>query len=279
MAQRYYGLAATETGRPLEGAEAIESAIAVLRDVEPDSLGPAYWGLGNALSALSEPGSARRAFLDAAAAYQLQKRTNETGHAFHRAAEASWDLGDLDEASGLYEKATPYAAQTGDLNLFLACRRARGATLALSGEVAEGLPILDSALSETVALQRDQEIDATVDEDYIGAMVNRQTASVLADLGRFPEAVKRAEDSEAALVPLSLEVAAMVRVDRGRYLAGAGRTREAETTLRDALSDLSESQNTQARVEAASALAQFLDHNGRSEEADQVWERFGPDAG
>ena len=278
-AQRYYGLAATETGRPLEGAEAIEAAIAVFREVDTAALGPANWGLGNALTALGEPGAARAAFLDAAAAFEAQERPNETGHGLFRAAEASWDLQDLGRATELFEQATPYAAQTGDLNLFLSCRRGRGATLALSGELQEGLAILDSAIADTVALQRELEIDATVDEDYLKAMVDRQAASILADRGEWSQAVKRAERSEAALVPLSLEVAAMVRVDRGRYLAGAGRSAEAEAALRDALSDLADSQDVSARVEAASGLAQFLDSSGRGEEAEEVWSRYGPDAG
>jgi tetratricopeptide (TPR) repeat protein len=278
VGQRFLGLALASTGRPLEAAEALEAALPTLRSASDPSLAPALWALGNALANLGEASQASATFAEAAEAFAAQDRPNETGHAHERAGGCAWDANDLDTALEHFEAGAPLARDSGDLGLFVGLRRSRAGALA-TRDLEAGLDALHGVLDEARALQTEEHVDGELDEDYLGAMLERQEGLILAEHGEWARACDAASRAEQALTTLDLEAAAVARSERGRFLAAWGRDAEAEPVLRESLVELRSPHVANHRVEAAAALARTLAGQGRDDEADRIWSEFGPDAG
>jgi hypothetical protein len=278
LGQRFLGLALASTGRPLEGAEALESALPVLRSADDPGVAPALWALGNALADLGEAAQASATFAEAAQRFAQQGRPNETSHAHERAGSCAWDAADLDSALEHFEAGAPLARESGDLRLFVALRRSRAAALA-TRDLEAGLGALGSVLGEARDMQAQAHVEAEIDEGYLSAMLERQAGLILADQGEWAQACEAAGEAERALVAVDPESAAVARSERGRYLAAWGQDAEAEQVLRDSLMELRSPHLATHRVEAAAALARTLAGQGQDDEADRVWAEFGPDAG
>ncbi|MFQ6173168.1 hypothetical protein ACK8HX_16305 [Oryzobacter sp. R7] len=273
--QRFLGLAYVETGRPAEAAELLEAALPVLREHAPPLVGPVGWALGNSLTGLGHWAAARTAFATAATSFEAEGRILETAHAQWRAGNAAWDAEDLEAAASHFEAAVDRSREVAEVPLHVEALRSRAALRADTEDLAGGLADLDAAIAAGDALAREAGVDEDGwDGEVVEPHVLRQGAHLLAKHGDVDGAVERLRRAEA-LVGADLELA--LGAEAGVILADADRP-QAEARLRELLPALAAHGLDQQRVEAAAALARFLEREGRAEEAEQVWERFGPDA-
>ncbi len=274
--QRFLGLAYVETGRPAEAAELLEPALGVLTGHAPGVVAPAAWALGNALTLLERWADARTAFATASAAFAVQGRVAENAHAQWRAALAAVEAGDHDSAGHHLDAAVRGSRSAGAVGLHVEALRGRAVLRAEAGDLAGGIADLDAAIAAGVRLAArvgagEEEFDAEVLEPD----VLRQGAHLLARHGHVDEAVERLRRAEA-LVGAELEL--VLRTEAGIVLADADRLAVAEPCLRASLEELRAAGLTEERVAAAGALALALDRDGRGEEAEYVWQGWGPDA-
>ena len=274
--QRFLGLAYVETGRPVEAAELLEAALPILREASPSLVGPAAWALGNALVGLGQWAPGRTAFATASTAFEAEERIMESGHAQWRAGNCAWDAGDLTAAAVHYESAAERAHDSATVDLYLEALRSRAALRADTEDLTAGIADLDAALGLAQVLADeagvgDDEFDAEVMEPH----VLRQGAHLLAKHGEVDAAVARFAAAQA-LVGAEFEV--LLRAEGAMVLADHERLAEAEPVLREAVTSLHALGLVDERVNAAGALARALDRDGRGEEAEQVWQRYGPSA-
>ncbi len=101
----------------------------------------------------------------------------------------------------------------------------------------------------------------------------RQGAHLLAQHGEVDAAVERMARAEA-LVGHEFEL--VLRAEAGMMLAEVDRLDDAEPRLRASLGELDSAELVPNRVDVAGALARALDRAGRGDEAEEVWERYGP---
>ena len=274
--QRFLGLAYVETGRPVEAAELLEAALPVLRDTSPSLVGPAAWALGNALVGLGQWVGGRTAFATASTAFEAEDRIMESGHAQWRAGNCAWDAGDVAAAAVHYDTAVERAHDTQTLDLYLEALRSRAALRADTEDLADGLADLDAAIGRVQQLATEagvgeDEFDAEVLEPH----VLRQGAHLLAKHGEVDAAVARFAAAEA-LVGAEFEV--LLRAEGAMVLAEHDRLGESEEVLREAIATLHTLGLVDERANAAGALARALDRDGRGDEAEAVWQRYGPNA-
>jgi tetratricopeptide (TPR) repeat protein len=274
--QRFLGLAYVETGRPVEAAELLEAALPVLREHQPGLVGPVGWALGNALLGIGQWTGARTAFATASAAFEAEERIHEAAHAQWRAGNAAWEAGDTAAAASHFDDAADKARASGTVGLYAEALRSRGALTADTEDLTAGLAALDAAVSaaEQLAVEigsDDDEFDGEVLEPH----VLRQGAHLLARHGEVDAAVERLARAEA-LVGHDFEL--VLRADAGIMLADDDRLDLAEPRLRASITELHAAGLVQPRIDAAGALARALDRAGRGDEAEEVWDRYGPDS-
>ncbi len=276
LGQRVLGLAYVETGRPAEAAELLEAALPVLREHQPALVGPAGWALGNALVALGMWAGASTAYATAAGAFQAQDRLRESGHTRWCAGNAAWDAGDPVAAAGHFDDAVDKAQRSGTVGLYVEVLRSRAALTADTTDLFAGLADLDAAIPAAEALAAElgsgeDEFDGEVLEPY----VLRQGAHLLAQHGEVDAAVERMARAES-LVGHEFEL--VLRAEGGIFLADDDRLDVAERRLRDSIDELDAAGLVPTRIDAAGALARALDRAGRGDDAEAVWERYGPEA-
>ncbi len=274
LGQRLLGLAYVETGRPAEAAELLDAALPVLREYQPALVGPAGWALGNALVALGLWSGASTAYTTASDSFQAQDRLREAGHTRWCAGNAAWDAGDTVAAAGLFDEAVDQAQRSGTVGLYVEALRSRAALTADTTDLITGLADLDAAIPAAEALAAElglgeDEFDGEVLEPY----VLRQGAHLLAQHGEVDAAVERMARAEA-LVGHEFEL--VLRAEAGMMLAEVDRLDDAEPRLRASLGELDSDELAPTRVDVAGALARALERAGRGEEAEGVWERYGP---
>ena len=275
LGQRLLGLAYVETGRPAEAAELLEAALPVLREYQPELIGPASWALGNALLALGLWAGASTAFATASAAFEAQDRLREAGHTRWCAGLAAWDAGDVAAAAGHFDDAVDKAHRSGTVGLYVEAMRSRAALTADTTDLSAGLADLDAAIPAGAALAA--EIGSGEDEfdgEVLEPHVLRQGAHLLAQHGEVDAAVERLARAEA-LVGHDFEL--VLRAEAGLFLADGDRLDVAEPRLRASIAELHAAGLVPTRIDAAAALARALDRAGRSDEAEEVWERYGPE--
>jgi tetratricopeptide (TPR) repeat protein len=275
LGQRLLGLAYVETGRPAEAAELLEAALPVLREYQPSLVGPAAWALGNALVALGLWAGASTAFATASAAFEAQDRLREAGHTQWCAGIAAWDAGDVAAAAGHFDDAVDKAHRSGTVGLYVEAMRSRAALTADTTDLSAGLADLDAAIPAGTALAA--EIGSGEDEfdgEVLEPHVLRQGAHLLAQHGEVDAAVERMARAEA-LVGHEFEL--VLRAEAGIMLADDDRLADAEPRLRTSLDELDSAALEPTRVGVAGALARALDRAGRGEEAEEVWDRYGPE--
>ena len=274
--QRFLGLAYVETGRPVEAAELLEAALPVLRETSPSLVGPAAWALGNALIGLGQWAPGRTAFATASTAFEAEARIMESAHAQWRAGNCAWDAGDLTAGAVHYESAAERARETATVDLYLEALRSRAALRADTEDLIAGIADLDAAIGLAQVLADEAGVD---DDEFDGEVMEphvlRQGAHLLAKHGEVDAAVARFAAAQA-LVGAEFEV--LLRAEGAMVLADHDRLAEADPVLREAITSLHALGLVDERVNAAGALARALDRDGRGEEAEQVWQRYGPSA-
>lgn len=274
LGQRLLGLAYVETGRPVEAAELLEAALPVLREHEPGLVGPVGWALGNALLGIGQWSGARTAFATASAAFEAEDRIHEAAHAQWRAGNAAWEAGDLAAAAGHFDDAGDKAVASGTVGLYAEALRSRAALTADTEDLAAGLAALDDAIP--AAEQLAAEIGSDEDEfdgEVLEPHVLRQGAHLLARHGEVDAAVERLARAEA-LVGHDFEL--VLRAEGGIMLADDDRLDVAQPRLLASIAELNAAGLEPTRIDAAGALARALDRAGRGAEAQEVWERYGP---
>ncbi len=273
LGQRHLGLALVETGHHAEAAELLEAAIARARIDEPLLVGPVGWALGNALSGAGEPGAARTAYASSATAFEAAARPDEAAHAQARAGDCAWDIGDTLAAGAHYEAAVQHARVAGSVDVYATALRSLAALRVGGGELAAGLADLDAvpALTRDFAAEHGHE-DADEWPERLGFGIARQGARLLLGAGEPHAAATRLAALEPTLVG---EAAAVVRAERGSYLAAGGDLAGAEPLLVEALPLLDAEHLVGFRVDCAGRWAQALHDAGQVERADEVWQRFG----
>ncbi len=112
------------------------------------------------------------------------------------------------------------------------------------------------------------------DGEVLEPHVLRQGAHLLARHGEVDAAVERLARAEA-LVGHDFEL--VLRAEAGIMLADDDRLDVAEPRLRASIGELHAAGVVPTRIEAAGALARALDRAGRGDEAEEVWDRYGPD--
>ncbi|MFL6176738.1 MAG: hypothetical protein ACJ715_08795 [Ornithinibacter sp.] len=272
--QRFLGLAYVETGRPAEAAELLEAALPVLRQHQPSLVAPVGWALGNALLGIGQWTGARTAFATASAAFEAEDRIHEAAHAQWRAGNAAWEAGDTVAAAIHYEDAADKARASGTVGLYAEALRSRAGLRADTEDLAAGLVALDAAIP--AAEQLAAEIGSDEDEfdgEVLEPHVLRQGAHLLARHGEVDAAVERLARAEA-LVGSDFEL--VLRAEAGIILADDDRLDVAEPRLRASITELHAAGLVPMRIDVAGALARALDRAGRGDEAQEVWERFGP---
>jgi tetratricopeptide (TPR) repeat protein len=273
LGQRHLGLALVETGHHAEAAELLEAAMARARIDEPLLVGPVGWALGNALSGAGEPGAARTAYASSATAFEAAARPDEAAHAQARAGDCAWDIGDTLAAGAHYEAAGQHARVAGSVDVYAVALRSLAALRAGGGELAAGLDDLDAVptLTRDFAAEHGHE-DADEWPERLGFGIARQGARLLLGAGEPLAAATRLAALEPTLVG---EAAAVVRAERGSYLAAGGNLAGAEPLLVEALPLLDAEHLVGFRVDCAGRWAQALHDAGEVERADEVWQRFG----
>ncbi len=273
LGQRHLGLALVETGHHAEAAELLEAAMARARIDEPLLVGPVGWALGNALSGAGEPGAARTAYASSATAFEAAARPDEAAHAQARAGDCAWDIGDTLAAGAHYEAAGQHARVAGSVDVYAVALRSLAALRAGGGELAAGLDDLDAVptLTRDFAAEHGHE-DAAEWPERLGFGIARQGARLLLGAGEPLAAATRLAALEPTLVG---EAAAVVRAERGSYLAAGGNLAGAEPLLVEALPLLDAEHLVGFRVDCAGRWAQALHDAGEVERADEVWQRFG----
>lgn len=273
LAQRYLGVALVELGSFAEAAELLEASLARATQDLPHLVGPIGWALGNALSALGEPGGARTAYTAAAVNFEATGRPGETGHAQFRAGSAAWDAGDAEAAAAHFDAAAAHARQAGDAGLLSGALRQLAALRVEAGELVEGVADLDAIPAVVTEFARSiGDEDAQEWTDRLSLGIARQGAAMLAEGGDAAGAAQRLRRVEAGL---DGEAATVVAAERGAYLAQAGDLRSAGAILEEALPQLLAEDVLGVRFRCAGLWADALAAAGRVEEADRVWERFG----
>ena len=273
LGQRHLGLALVETGRPVEAAELLEAAIARVRLDEPALVGPIGWALGNALSGSGESGAARTAYASAATAFEAAERGDEAAHAQCRAGDCAWDVGDLPAAAAHYDAAVLHARAAGSVEVLAMAWRSLASLKVIDGEPEAGLADLDAVPLQVrdFAISQGRD-DAEEWARQLGFGVARQGARLLAGQDQPLAAAQRL----AAVEPLaSGEGVALVRAERGSYLAQAGDFGAAERLLLEALPQLQAEHLSGLRAECVGRWAQALHDAGHVQRAEQVWESFG----
>ena len=273
--QRYLGLAYVETGLPAEAAELLEAALPVLREHQPSLVGPVGWALGNALLGIGQWTGARTAFATASAAFEAEDRIHEAAHAQWRAGNAAWETGDLAAAASHFEDAADKARASGTVGLYAEALRSRAGLRADTEDLAAGIVELDAAIPSAEHLadeigSDEEEFDGEVLEPH----VLRQGAHLLARHGEVDAAVERLARAEA-LVGSDFEL--VLRAEGGIFLADDDRLDVAEPRLQASITELHAAGLVPTRIDAAGALARALDRAGRGDDAQAVWERYGPD--
>ena len=274
--QRFLGLAYVETGRPVEAAELLEAALPVLREHTPALVGPVGWALGNALAGLGQWPGARTAFATAATAFEAEGRIHESAHAQWRAGTSAWDAGDVEAAASHFDAAVERARASTTVDLYVEALRSRAALRADTEDLATGIAELDAAIPEGRRLAAQAGVgEDEFDGEVLEPHVLRQGAHLLARHGEVDAAVERFERAEA-LVGAELEL--VLRAEAAVTLAEHDRLEEAEPRLRRSVTELHAAGLVDQRVDAAGALARALDRAGRGDEAEEVWQRHGPQA-
>ncbi|HEU5242100.1 MAG TPA: hypothetical protein VFU25_08805, partial [Ornithinibacter sp.] len=274
--QRFLGLAYVETGRPVEAAELLEAALPVLREHTPALVGPVGWALGNALAGLGQWPGARTAFATAATAFEAEGRIHESAHAQWRAGTSAWDAGDVEAAASHFDAAVERARASTTVDLYVEALRSRAALRADTEDLEAGIAELDAAIPEGRRLAAQAGIgEDEFDGEVLEPHVLRQGAHLLARHGEVDAAVERFERAEA-LVGAELEL--VLRAEAAVTLAEHDRLEEAEPRLRRSVTELHAAGLVDQRVDAAGALARALDRAGRGDEAEEVWQRHGPQA-
>jgi hypothetical protein len=248
----------------------------VLRETSPSLIGPAAWALGNALVGLGQWNGGRTAFATASTAFEAEERMMESGHAQWRAGNCAWDAGDVAAAAVHYDTAAERAHDTVTLDLYVEALRSRAALRADTEDLAGGLADLDAAIGKAQQLASEAGIgEDEFDGEVLEPHVLRQGAHLLAKHDEVDAAVARFAAAEA-LVGAEFEV--LLRAEGAMVLAEHDRLGEAEAVLREAIASLHALGLVDERANAAGALARALDRDGRGEEAEAVWQRYGPNA-
>ena len=274
LGQRLLGLAYVETGRPAEAAELLDAALPVLREYQPGLVGPAGWALGNALLALGLWAGASTAFATASAAFEDQDRLREAAHTRWCAGNAAWDAGDVAAAAGHFDDAVDQAHRSGTVGLYVEAMRSRAALTADTTDLSAGLADLDAAIPAGAALAAEIGVgEDDFDGEVLEPHVLRQGAHLLAQHGEVDAAVERLARAEA-LVGHDFEL--VLRTEAGIFLADDDQLEVAEPRLRRSITELHAAGLVPTRIDAAGALARALDRAGRSDEAEEVWEQYGP---
>lgn len=275
VAHHCLGVAWLNTGRPAEAAEVLEAALPVLTDELPDRLAPAAWALGNAYQQLSSWAASRRSFATASLAFEAAGHPVEAGHAQYRAGNSAWEDQDHEAARAHFDEAIDRAHANGDPDLLLAAMRNRAALRAETEDLDAGIADLDAVPRVVTAFAADLPDPPQLDLTGVQPSLLRQSAYVLAGAGRVDDAVER---MERATAQLEGEAALAMRAERAALLADADRLPECESDLREVLVQLRAAGMHRERVAAARALAGALDNDGRDEQAQEVWERYGPNS-
>ena len=273
--QRFLGLAYVETGRPVEAAELLEAALPVLREHQPGLVGPVGWALGNALLGIGQWAGARTAFATASVAFEAEDRIHEAAHAQWRAGNAAWEGEDTVAAAGHFDDAVDKARASGTVGLYAEALRSRAALRADTDDLDAGLRELDAAIAAAERLAA--EIGSDEDEfdgEVLEPHVLRQGAHLLARHGEVDAAVERLARAEA-LVGSDFEL--VLRAEAGIILADDDRLDVAEPRLQASIIELHAAGLVPTRIDAAGALARALDRAGRGDDAETVWERYGPE--
>ena len=113
------------------------------------------------------------------------------------------------------------------------------------------------------------------DLDYLQAMTERHAALLLADAGRWDDAVERIRHARGILERQGNAAAVVLLSEEGRMLGDSGRTRDGERVLREALPRLADGGFADEQRQAASSLVSALEQDDREAEAQQVWETWG----
>ena len=265
IVKRHLGIALAETGRPVEGAECLEDALAEAERSAPQLVGPCAWALGRTLATLADWGASRRAYARAARAFEADGLTGAVAHAQLQAGNAAWSNSDGDAADAHFAAAMANVDALDDVDQVVELRRACAARRMERGEIDAGLADLDAALD---GLDHLADIDDLRD-DY-GPAIASQGAALLADAG-LPERAAARLDGLAARFDAINESA--VAVMRAGFLAAAGRLDEA-TALVEAHAPLLGEEYSHIRGDAVARVATALDEAGRGDEADDLWERL-----
>jgi tetratricopeptide (TPR) repeat protein len=260
----------------VEAAELLEAALPVLRENTPALVGPVGWALGNALAGLGQWTGARTAFATAATAFEAEGRVHESAHAQWRAGNAAWDAGDVEAAASHFDAAVERARDSATVDLYVEALRSRASLRADTEDLATGIAQLDDAIPAGQRLAAQAGIgEDRFDGEVLEPHVLRQGAHLLARHGEVDEAVERFARAEA-LVGAELEL--VLRAEAAVALADHDRLDEAEPRLRRSITELHAAGLVDQRADAAGALARALDRAGRGEDAEEVWQRFGPQA-
>ena len=176
----------------------------------------------------------------------------------------------------LLARANERARETATVDLYLEALRSRAALRADTEDLTAGIADLDAAIGLAQVLADEAGVD---DDEFDGEVMEphvlRQGAHLLAKHGEVDAAVARFAAAQA-LVGAEFEV--LLRAEGAMVLADHDRLAEAEPVLREAITSLHALGLVDERVNAAGALARALDRDGRGEEAEQVWQRYGPSA-
>ena len=278
LAQRHLGLALHETGRHAEGAEILETARPVLREHGLPAYAPTCWALGNALAALGDHLPAAAAYDDAAEAFLADDRTHEATHALLRRGgelSRSGTTTDRREAVAVLDRAAGLAREQADATLLAGVLRARADALAATDGVDAAVSALDGVPDQ---VRRAVDADSSAeppDLDYLQAMTERHAALLLADAGRWDDAVERIRHARGILERQGNAAALVLLSEEGRMLGDSGRTRDGERVLREALPRLADGGFADEQRQAASSLVSALEQDDREAEAQQVWETWG----
>ena len=278
LAQRHLGLALHETGRHAEGAEILETARPVLREHGLPAYAPTCWSLGNALAALGDHLPAAAAYGDAAEAFLAEERTNEATHALlRRGAELSRSGTSTDrrEAVAVLDRAAGLAREQADAALLAGALRVRADALAAIDGVDAAVSALDAVPDEVRrAVDAGSPADPP-DVDYLQAMTERHAALLLADAGRWDDALQRIRHARGILDRQGNVGAVVLLSEEGRMLCDSGWTRDGEQVLRTALPQLADAEFADEQRQAASSLVSALEQDDREAEAQRVWETWG----
>lgn len=276
-ARRFLGVALLETGRSAEAASVLEEALPILREAQSPTLGPAACTLAEALRRLEDLAGAIGVYRIGARSFERSGREGEAARCLIMAADLTWESGDPRGALPDYESAARLADRYGDLSTYLDARRGRAAAMA-QDDLAAGMEALLSCEQEIAELSDEPRFDgAGYESKTLRLSLLLQGSRLGRDRGDADTALSCAIGATQLATGARLTgAAAEARSLQGQALLMRGRTEHAEQLLREVLPVLSRESAPPARIEAARSLAILLDDAGRGQEAEEVWETFGP---